>query len=348
MKKVTLLFIALALVLSLVASSCCFSQPNLIILHAGSLSVPFDKLAEEFVKQNPGLTIVTEAAGSRTTIRKVTELGKPCDVIGSADYLAIEELMFPEFADWYICFAANEMVIAYRDDAPFADEVRSGQRTWYDVLANEDVNYGHSDPDVDPCGYRSLMVVQLAQRYYYDEAEDFGRTPDVNAADLYDMLIPIPDGGTQMERGRTGGDWGEIVKPKETDLLYLLESGDLDYAFEYRSVAIQHGFEYFELPDEINLSSLDFADFYATAQVEVTGKEPGMTTTLVGAPIVYGVTIPKDAPHPELAIDFLAFLLGPEGQAIMADCGQPPIVPAVTNDLSKLPPELREFVVEIE
>ena len=134
--------------------------------------------------------------------------------------------------------------------------------------------------------------------------------------------------------------------PKSVELLYLLDSGDLDYAFEYRSVAQQHGFEYFELPEEIDLSSLDFADFYATAEVEVTGTEPGTTTTLTGAPIVYGVTIPSNAPHPELALEFVEFLLGPEGQAIMEACGQPPIVPAIASNRDNLPEELKGFVAE--
>jgi len=346
MKKIALPFLALALVLSVAAASCCIPQPGLIILHAGSLSVPFDEVAEAFEEQNPGVTIVTEGAGSRTTIRKVTELGKPCDIIGSADYLAIEELMFPEYADWYICFATNEMVIAYRDGAPFADEIASGARTWYDVFANEDVTYGHSDPDADPCGYRSLMVTQLAQKYYHDEADDFGLSPDVDAAGIYDTLIPIPDGGTDMDRGRSGGSWGEVVKPKSVELLYLLESGDLDYAFEYRSVAVQHEFDFLELPEAINLSSIQYDEFYATATVDVTGSEPGTSTTLAGASIVYGITIPKNAPHPELAVDFLEMLLGPEGQAIMADCGQPPIVPALASDVDKLPEELQGLVEE--
>ncbi|HUU64444.1 MAG TPA: tungstate ABC transporter substrate-binding protein WtpA [Dehalococcoidia bacterium] len=345
MKRVVLPIAALALILTLVASAC-VPQPGLIAFHAGSLSVPFDKLAEEFEEQNPGITMVTEAAGSRTTIRKVTELGKPCDIIGSADYLAIEELMFPDYADWYIKFAVNEMVIVYRDDAPFADEVIGGERTWYDVLVNEDVTYGHSDPDVDPCGYRSLMVCQLAQSYYHDNASNFGLTPDDKAADLYDVLIPIPQGGNEMDRGRTGGEWGEIVKPKETDLLYLLGSGDLDYAFEYRSVAIQHGLDFVELPDEIDLSSIDFADFYATTTVEVTGSEPGSTATQTAAPIVYGVTIPSNAPHPDEALDFVELMLGAEGQAIIESCGQSPIVPAIASDRDKIPQGLRGFVAE--
>jgi len=118
-KRAVLPVAALALILALVTSACA-SQVGLIAYHAGSLSVPFDRLAEVFEEQNPGIAVVTEAAGSRTTIRKVTELGKPCDIVGSADYLAIEELMFPDFADWYIKFATNEMVIVYRDGAPFS------------------------------------------------------------------------------------------------------------------------------------------------------------------------------------------------------------------------------------
>ncbi len=345
MKRAVLPVAALALILALVTSACA-SQVGLIAYHAGSLSVPFDRLAEAFEEQNPGIAVVTEAAGSRTTIRKVTELGKPCDIVGSADYLAIEELMFPDFADWYIKFATNEMVIVYRGGAPFSDEIMSGDRTWYDVFVNEDVRYGHSDPDVDPCGYRTLMLIQLAQRYYYDEAGEFGLTADANASGLYYALIPIPEGGTEMDRGRTGGEWGEIVKPKETDLLYLLESGDLDYAFEYRSIAIQHGLNFVELPDEIDLSSIAFADFYAKAMVEVTGGEPGETTTLTGSPIVYGVTIPSNVIHPAEALDFVELMLSPEGQFILESVGQPPIVPAKASDLSRIPDQLRAYVTE--
>ena len=345
MKRVVLPIAALALILTLVASACT-SQVDLIVLHAGSLAVPYDEMAAEFEEQNPDVTVVTEGAGSRTTIRKVTELGKPGDVIGSADYLAIEELMFPEYADWYINFATNEMVIVYRDDAPFAAEIVSGERTWYDVLVNEEVTYGHSDPDADPCGYRTLMVIQLAQSYYYDNAGDFGLTPDDNAADLYDVLIPIPQGGSEMDRGRTGGDWGELVKPKSVELLYLLESGDLDYAFEYRSVATQHGFDFITLPDELDLSSMEFDEFYATATVEVTGSEPGSTATQTGAAIVYGVTIPTNAPHPELALDFVELMIGPQGQSILESVGQPPIVPAEASDPTKVPEQLKPYIAQ--
>lgn len=300
----------------LLAIAGCGGGETLTIFHAGSLAVPLDEAGEAFTAQHSDVTVQTEGAGSRTTIRKVTELGKPADIIGSADYRAIEELMFPDHADWYLIFASNEMVLAYTEDSKYQDEITADN--WYQILLRDGVEYGHADPNADPCGYRTLMLWQLAEEYH-------------GIPGLYQKLVDrCPK---------------QNIRPKSVELTALLQAGALDYAFEYRSVAMQHGLEYIALPDEIDLSDFELADYYAQAEVEVTGKEPGTTTTLIGAPIAYGVTIPKNAPHPELAISFLQFLLGPEGQAIMADCGQPPIVPAIASDRDRLPEELKQFAL---
>jgi len=56
------------------------------------------------------------------------------------------------------------------------------------------------------------------------------------------------------------------------------------------------------------------------------------------------VTIPRNAPSPALALEFVKFLLGPEGPAIMEMQGQPPIVPPVAGDRDALPSALRPLV----
>jgi hypothetical protein len=38
-------------------------------------------------------------------------------------------------------------------------------------------------------------------------------------------------------------------------------------------------------------------------------------------------------------------MLGPKGQEILENCGQPPIVPAIASDPMKLPEELKKFVL---
>ncbi len=313
-------------VLTLTPIAGCVSEPTppatlsgkLPIFHAGSLTIPFAQISEAFNKLHPEVEIQLEPAGSLTTIRKVTELHKECGVIGSADYTAIPKLMFPEYADWYIIFASNQMCLAYTDKSQFGDEI--DEDNWYEILQRDEVKYGRSDPDQDPCGYRTLMVWQLAEVYYASPG-------------LYDKLYEAE---------------GDMMRPKSVGLIALLESGDLDYAFEYSSIAAQHKLNYVVLPPEINLSDAGFKDFYARAEVEIAGKEPGTTITKKGTPIVYGVTIPSNFPNQELAIAWVDFLLSSEGMAIMETNGQPPVIPAITNDKSKLPDELRSYVIEVE
>jgi len=120
--------------------------------------VPFAEINDAFNEIYPDVEIFAEGAGSATTIRKVTELEKEGGVIGSADYTLIPALMYPDYADWYIIFASNQMCLTYTDTSAYADEINSDN--WYEILQNEGVAYGRSDPDQDPCGYRTLMVWQ--------------------------------------------------------------------------------------------------------------------------------------------------------------------------------------------
>ena len=88
-----LVFILLVIFESMEAQS--KKDKEVIIFHAGSLSVPFKELAREYEKRNPGVEILLEPAGSIVCARKVTELKKPCDIVASADYFVINELLIP-------------------------------------------------------------------------------------------------------------------------------------------------------------------------------------------------------------------------------------------------------------
>jgi len=287
---------------------------ELIVFHAGSLSVPFAELSALFERRNPNVKVRAEAAGSRDCARKISELQRACDVFGSADYKVVENLLMPEFADFNIRFATNEMAIAYADASHGAEEI--GPRNWHEVLLRPEVTFGRADPESDPCGYRTVMLFQLAERHYGE--------PGL-AARLAER------------HGR------RFIRPKETDLLALLEAGEIDYLPIYRSVARQHGLRAVRLPPEVNLGSAELGHLYEAARVQVTGREPGQFVTRVGAPIVYSVTIPKDAPSRDLAEAYLALLLSPDGQRIMRENGQTPIVPPLTSERERVPESLRAF-----
>ncbi|MHC4460592.1 MAG: tungstate ABC transporter substrate-binding protein WtpA [Planctomycetota bacterium] len=292
---------------------------ELIIFHAGSLAVPFKQICEEFNRYNPEIKIVCEAAGSRMCARKIADLNRRCDIMVSADYTVIERLLIPEYAEWNIKFASNEMVIAFREDSHRAGEINKDN--WYDILLEKDVAFGRSDPNTDPCGYRAVLVISLAEKFY-------------NRPGLTGRMLAKDQ---------------KYIRPKEVDLLAFLEVGELDYIYIYLSVARQHKLKTVMLPDEINLKKAEFADFYKSASVRITGKEPGAFIIKAGEPILYSVTIPKNAPNRELALKFLAFLLKTDkGGAILEDNSQTFVAPSPTDSFDRIPERLKTFVLPME
>jgi len=273
---------------------------DIVIFHAGSLSVPFEIMEKQFEQMHPSVDVLREAAGSQACARKITDVGKPCDIMASADYKVIDKLLIPEYADWNIRFATNQLVLCYTDSSAHAGRVNA--ENWYQILQESGVVWGHSDPNLDPCGYRALMVMQLAELHY-------------GIPGLYEsMLANRPEAN---------------VRPKSVDLISLLQTGNMDYAWEYLSVAVQHGLKYVLLPDQINLGNYEHDDFYSKAVVEVTGKEPGTTMDMVGQSVTYGITLVNTAPNRPSAEAFLAYLLDPEGGlSVLKSQGQPPFIPA--------------------
>lgn len=105
---------------------------ELILFHAGSLAVPLREVSELYQQRNPGVVVKAEAAGSRDVARRVSDLGRTCDVLASADYKVVEELLLPEHAEFNIRFATNEMGIAYTNRSKLAGEVKA--ENWHEIL----------------------------------------------------------------------------------------------------------------------------------------------------------------------------------------------------------------------
>jgi len=291
---------------------------ELIIFHAGSLAVPMKQIAQEYEKRNPGTKIYLESAGSLVCARKVTELKNPCDIIASSDYFVINELLIPAYASWSIRFATNEIVIAYMEKSKYSKEINAGN--WMDILQKKDVIYSRSDPDSDPCGYRTVFAFMLAEKYY-------GKSGLAE----------------KMESKNR-----EYIRPKEVDLVALLESNAIDYMFQYKSVAIQHGLKYIVLPKEINLSDPSKNDIYSSVSTEVAGSKPGLKMKVTGDYINYSITVLDKAPQKEEAVNFLEFLISPAGMEIFKNNGQEPIIPFTTEQPQLLPEKLLKYLEKPE
>lgn len=306
--------------------TCVWSGPPLkgevIIFHAGSLTVPLARMEKEFEAKYPDVDVKREAGGSTKMARMISQLGKPADIMASADYMVIDKSLIPEHASWNIRFASNQLVLCYTDKSKFADTINKDN--WYEILGKKGVQWGHSDPNLDPCGYRSLMVLKLAEIFY-------------DKPGLYKKL--------------TANRPKENIRPKSVELVSLLQTGHLDYAWEYLSVAVQHKLKYVKLPDKINLGNYKYDGFYKQATVEVTGKKPGTKMTRVGKSCTYGVTLIKDAPNKDAAIAFLQYMLSPDhGLKILKEMGQPPFVPArvPSKEVKKKLPAQLQGLVEVK
>jgi molybdate/tungstate transport system substrate-binding protein len=290
---------------------------DLIVFHAGSLAVPMKELSLAFHKVHPEVNILTEAAGSVASARKIADLNRKCDIMASADYTVIDKMLIPKYTSWNIKFVSNEISIVFTDKSKYSSEMTSDN--WYKILMREDVCFGRADPNTDPCGYRSVMVMKLSEKHY-------------GISGLADRFLAKDH---------------SYMRPKEVDLLSLLETNNVDYIFIYKSVAVQHKLKFISLPDEVNLRNPGFSTLYQSVAVEINGTKPGQKIIQRGEPAVYGLTILRDAPNKTAAIAFIQFMLSKEGMVIMENCGQPSVIPAYSSTYDSIPEQFQQFARKV-
>ncbi len=267
-------------------------QTEVIVFQAGSLAKPFRELKNAFEKENPQIKVRIEISGSVECARKIADLGKNCDIIASADYKIIEKMLLPKYTDSVRKFATNAMVIAYREHSQLADEIN--QENWYRILPKSAVFFGRSDENHDPCGYRTILLWQLAESVY--QQENF--TKQMLAKDR------------------------AFIRPKSSELLALLETGAIDYAFLYKSVALQHKLKYINLPKAINLSDFSLSENYKMASIEIQASK-NKNIKIHGAPIIFGISVLKASKDKPAVKHFYKFLFSEKGKAIFKANGLP-------------------------
>ncbi|HML81178.1 MAG TPA: extracellular solute-binding protein [Thiomonas arsenitoxydans] len=312
MKTLPLTLSALAL-----AAACTTAQAEtLTVFAAGTLGKTFTTLARGFEKLHPGVTVQPQFGGSVKMVKQVTVLHQPADVVAVADYSVIPKYMFKgdegnkPTADWSIGFLGNAITFIYTPKSKGAKEINADN--WWKILSEPGVQIGRSNPNTDPSGYQTLQMLDLAGRYY--------KQPDLEAK----VLANSPESN---------------MRDTETDLISALQLGQIDYLAIYRSDAVQHHMESIDLPPQINLSDPRYDADYAKASAKTKNGE------LSGRPIIYAVTIPTTAPHPKLAQEFIAYLLGPEGQKVIAANGFIPLKQPYAMNRDKVPADLRKLTV---
>jgi molybdate/tungstate transport system substrate-binding protein len=278
----------------------------LVISTAGSLAGSIAEILEAFVRAHPGVVPRQSSSGSVEAARQAMDTASVPDILAVADVAIIPRLLVPRHASWYASFARNTMVLAYTDRSAHANEVTAGN--WTSVLLRPGVRAGHSDPALDPGGYRARIVFQLVERH--------DRQPGLAA--LLDAAVPT-------------------VTPAPGDnLVAMLGRGALDYILVYRTTVRERGLRSIELPAEVNLSDPSLEHTYAVAHIRVATPGTKDSLEVRGEPILYGVTIPTHAKHAAAAEAFVRALLSADGRAVLRRHGfTVPERPAINGSPSR-------------
>ena len=251
-------------------------QTAVTVLSAGSLSVVFNETVGPAFEKETDRGYRGEFHGSNAVMRMVRDGQKHPDVVVSADAQLLREKLqagADPVTDWDVVFASNEVGITYAPETEIGERIEAGE-PWYEVLREADAEIARSDPDLDPLGYRTVMLFELAESYY-DQAG--------LQADLVANLR---------------------IDPSESHMLAAVETGKRAAAVTYKNMAIDHDLEFVSLPDELNFSNPAYADHYAS--VTYTMEEGH---TVAGTPVLYNATIPNGADNPDAGRQFLRFLL---------------------------------------
>jgi molybdate/tungstate transport system substrate-binding protein len=233
----------------------------------------------------------------------------------SADPLVNQKLLMgPENGNlvrWYVTLASSQLVLGYNPASRFAAKfaaVRAGTLSWYELLETPGLRFGRGDPSIDPKGYRTLFLFDLAGKFYH--------RPDIP------RVLGEPLNPSQV--------FPEVV------LLARLESGEFDAGIFYKHEAVAHKLPFLALPPEINLGDQRFAASYAQESYDTkTGEH------VVGAPIVFTITIPETVHQRAAALAFVKFVLSSD--QLLTEFGLGALAHQVAGDATQVPQELRGF-----
>jgi molybdate/tungstate transport system substrate-binding protein len=299
---------------------------QLNVCHAGSVGAALADVEKSFTAQHPDVAVTDISGGSVALARKLATGAQACDVYASADYLTIERMLKPAgIADYTIVFARGRMVLAYLATDPKAQGVTAAN--WHRQILAPGVRIGGAHPFLDPGGYRAHMIFELAQRHY-------------GVANLYNALLEhyevIP----------------AAANPAAAATPTLGRDFNFQFSYEHSAAAAalsNPAYRYLRLPDRVDLSASNNAEYYAQTSVTIPGLGVAGAASSISIPAsraAWGATIIKTAANQENARAFLALLLGPIGTAALNASGPSPVTPATVTvgDSRRIPQALRALV----
>jgi molybdate/tungstate transport system substrate-binding protein len=321
-RSLSLVVLAIYLVLALPSAKAAAADSQIIVLYAGSLGNLMEKDIGPSFTQATGYKYLGETKGSVLGANLIKERLRTPDIFISADPKVNERLMGKENGDlvrWYATIFGNEMVLGYNPNSRFAAELQqvgTNDTRLYEILQEKGFRLGRGDPELEPKGYRTLFLFDLAEKHY--------QRPGLAKKVLFNPEQPT------------------LVFPEE-QLVARLEAGQLDAGIFYRNEVAEHSLPFIGFPREFNLSDPNLDPQYGVATY-VSPKG----TKFAGSAIVYSITIPETSQNPSGAIALVGFLLSEGGRKIVEKHALRLIQPLVSGEIDAVPPTVQTALTALK
>ncbi len=311
------------------SSSSSGGPATLAVIAAGSLAPTplLPSLISSFANATPGVSAPTAAQlyeGSSAAATALAGGGQPYDAFVSADFRVIPESLesgTSPVASWEVVFASDPLVLAFNNSSG-SSMAGTTSTNWYEKVNQTGVVLGTPNASADPLGVNAIIALELE-----DSLEGLHGGLYGHFFSGGEGALATPTSAVKIVTENTAGT--------------ALEEGEVDAYLIYQSYAIADGLTYAKLSPAVNLGGTSSADVAAYGNASTkTLTSTGGTKTVVGAPILFALTVPSTAPDASLGLLFAAFLLSNTTATVWAHDGFTPLAPLWTDEPSHLPAAL--------
>ena len=268
------------------------------IVYPDNIQFLMERFKDGFQKQNPEVSVILQKGAGPEQVQQLYSGNGSADILVLSDDRFARSSVQTLYQSTPTDFMSDEIAIIAGKNAKYFDELTV--RYWHNFLLRPDVKVGIPDPSKSYAAIRVPLVWKLAETW-------------VHFMSLYESLTA---------KLKTAEPHRSIISG--------LQSGELDYAFDYATQGKQNGLRVFRLLKYYNLGDPSLAHTYKSAVIEIEGKK-----LLYGEPIIYSIGCLKKSKNQNAAQAFIEYVSGEEGRGILQAEELAPMINAEPTEESK-------------
>jgi molybdate/tungstate transport system substrate-binding protein len=216
-------------------------------------------------------------------------------------------------------FASDPLVLAYEPGAAGLTGITA--TNWFQKIVGTGVTLGVPNASSDPLGANAIYALELTDQLTHQGGSFYGHF--------------------------FNGAMGAFATPtsvtkyvSENVAATALSTGEVSTFLIYRSYAVADHLSMVSLNSSVDLGAFDPADVARYSSVKTAELTGTSTSVKSGAPVLFALTVPDNAPDYALGVAFAADLLSNATAAAWVADGFVPLAPLWGDATSHLPPAL--------